>query len=204
MAVTSPAFKETYAYYLAQIANIDMAPRAAILGIRVEKDEAVIPFLGRSYRVSSRGIKDSAGEQPFLGIGVILSKYILLCPDRPSLDKEWVSYKDFKDAAPLSGSFATNTEHAIAEHFAGRLDDLASACKRLGGLDPGLDLPYQLEMKLYPLPKVAVLILFDDADDEFPSQCKVLFERRAEQYLDPECMAILGMVLFDSLKKAAE
>jgi len=52
------------------------------------------------------------------------------------------------------------------------------------------------------LPKVPVLLLFDDADEEFPAQCKVLFERRAKNYLDPECLAILGMLLSDFLNKA--
>jgi hypothetical protein len=52
------------------------------------------------------------------------------------------------------------------------------------------------------LPKIPVLLLFDDADEEFPAQCKVLFERRAEHYLDPECLAILGMLLSDFLNKA--
>jgi hypothetical protein len=30
----------------------------------------------------------------------------------------------------------------------------------------------------------------------------VLFERRAEEYLDPECLAILGRHLFVRLKRA--
>ena len=58
-------------------------------------------------------------------------------------------------------------------------------------------------MKLHPLPKVPVLLLFNDADDEFPADCKVLFERRAEHYLDMECLAILGNILADYLKKAS-
>jgi hypothetical protein len=55
-------------------------------------------------------------------------------------------------------------------------------------------------MILYPLPKVPVLLLFDDVDEEFPAQCKVLFERRAEHYLDPECLAIIGRLLNNFLK----
>ena len=193
---------ETYQNYLHQIAKIDMDSRSEKLGGTVEGNQVIISFFGRPYRISGQGIKDPSGEQPAIGISVVICKYLLLCPEIPSLDKEWVSYRDFKDAAPLAGSFVNNTERAIAHNFSGRLDELDGACKRLGGWNPGLDLSYQLIIKLYPLPKVPVLLLFDDVDEEFPAQCKVLFERRAEHYLDPECLAILGMLLSDFLNKA--
>jgi len=52
--------------------------------------------------------------------------------------------------------------------------------------------------------KVRVLMLFNDADDEFAAQCAVLFERRAEKYLDMECLAMVGMLLFEYLKLSAD
>jgi hypothetical protein len=188
-------FKETYQNYLVQIGKIDLDSRAEKLGGRVEKNEMVLSFFGQPYRISKRGITDPSGKQPLMGISVVLCKYLLLCPDILSLDKEWVSYRDFKDTAPLVHSFVNHTERPIARNFSNRLEDLAAACEKLGGRDLDLDLNYQLIMKLYPLPKVPVLLLFDDMDEEFPAQCKVLFERRAENYLDPECLAILGTLL---------
>jgi hypothetical protein len=47
-------------------------------------------------------------------------------------------------------------------------------------------------------------MLFNDADMEFAAQCMVLFERRAEKYLDMECLAMVGMLLFEYLKLAAD
>ena len=193
-------FKETYQNYLDQIGEIDLDSIAEKLGGRVEKDEMVLSFFGQPYRISSRGITDPFGKQPPMGISVVLCKYLLLCPAIPSLDKEWVSYRDFKDTAPLVHSFINHAERPIVQNYSNRLKDLAAACKKLGGKDPGLDLNYQLIMILYPLPKVLLLLLFDDVDEEFPAQCKVLFERRAEHYLDPECLAIIGRLLNDFLK----
>lgn len=193
-------FNETYQNYLDQIDRIDLDSRAEILGGYIEKDEMVLSFFNQPYRISSRGIADPSGKQPAMGIRVVLLKYVLLCPNIPSLDKEWVSYRDFKNTAPLVHSFVNHTERPIVRNFSNRLENLEAACKKLGGRDPGLDLNYQLIMKLYPLPKVPLLLLFDDADEEFPAQCKVLFERRADHYLDPECLAIIGMLLNDFLK----
>ena len=193
-------FKETYQSYLDQIGQIDLDSIAEKLGGRVEKDEMVISFFGQPYRISSRGITDPFGKQPPMGISVVLCKYLLLCPDIPSLDKEWVSYRDFKNTAPLVHSFINHTERPIVQNYSNRLKDLVAACEKLGGRDPGLNLNYQLIMILYPLPKVPLLLLFDDVDEEFPAQCKVLFERRAEHYLDPECLAIIGRLLNNFLK----
>ena len=53
------------------------------------------------------------------------------------------------------------------------------------------------------LPKVPILMLFNDGDDEFSARCLVLFERRAEKYLDMECLATVGWLLADYLHKAA-
>ena len=193
-------FKETYQSYLDQIGQIDLDSIAEKLGGRVEKDEMVLSFFGQPYRISSRGITDPFGKQPPMGISVVLCKYLLLCPDIPSLDKEWVSYRDFKNTAPLVHSFINHTERPIVQNYSNRLKDLVAACEKLGGRDPGLNLNYQLIMILYPLPKVPLLLLFDDVDEEFPAQCKVLFERRAEHYLDPECLAIIGRLLNNFLK----
>ena len=162
MTAKSSVFMETYQNYLHKIAKIDMDSRSEKLGGHIEGNQMIISFFGQPYKISGRGIKDPSGKQPAIGISVVLCKYLLLCPEIPSLDKEWVSYRDFKDAAPLAGSFANNTERTIAQNFSGRLGQLDAACENLAGWNPGLDFSYQIIIKLYPLPKVPVLLLFDD------------------------------------------
>ncbi|MFH0824282.1 MAG: DUF3786 domain-containing protein [Pseudomonadota bacterium] len=44
---------------------------------------------------------------------------------------------------------------------------------------------------------------FYDRDDEFPSHCSILFERRAEKYPDMECLAITGWILAERLMAGA-
>ena len=62
---------------------------------------------------------------------------------------------------------------------------------------------YDLAMQFDALPKVSVLLLFNDKDAEFPAQSSVLFEKRAEKYLDMECLAMVGMLFFEYLKAEA-
>jgi hypothetical protein len=145
---------------------------------------------------------DSSGKEPIHSVKVVLCQYLLHAPAVEPEEKDWVSYKDFKDASPFVGGFQNNTEKALAKNFAGRLETLRRACLRLGGRDPGLGWGYQLSMEFDPLPQVPILLLFNDADEEFPAQCLLLFERRAEKYLDMESMAILAWLLTDYLSQS--
>jgi hypothetical protein len=131
---------------------------------------------------------------------VILFKYLLLCPDHDPVENDWVSFKDFKDSAPFSGAFVNYTEAPLAKYFSGHLKDLEAACRGIHGHPPVATFSYDLCMQFNALPKIPVLLLFNDTDDDFAAQCMVLYERRAEDYLDMECLAMVGMLLFEYLK----
>ena len=87
--------------------------------------------------------------------------------------------------------------------FTGRPGALHQAAAGLGGQAPTDSFPHDLALAIPALPKVPLLLLFTDADDEFPAACSVLFERRAAAYLDMECLAMLGMQLARRLASAS-
>jgi hypothetical protein len=202
--VKSEAFERTYRSYLARVARIDLASRAAILGIEARGSEAVVPLFGRPYRVTPDGIVDPSAQRPAHAESVLVCQYLLLAPDEPPEGgEEWVTFKDFRDAAPFVEGFVNNSERAVARTFSGRLDALSVACGRLGGTAPRIEASYQLKMRFEALPRVPVALLFNDEDEEFPADATVLFERRAERYLDVECLAIIGWLLADFLDEAS-
>ncbi len=196
-------YEQTYKDYLSRIADLDFRFLADNLGLDLDGQDLIIPFFDRVYRVSGKGITDPSGRQPHLSVSVILCKYLLMCPMIEPLAGNWMSYKDFKDAAPLIRAFYNTVTHPIAETFSGRLAELENAGKKIGGQPPADQFSYDLAMQSDALPKVPVLLLFNDKDDEFPAQCSVLFEKRAEKYLDMECLAMVGMLFFEYLKAGA-
>jgi hypothetical protein len=200
----SSVFEETYHNYLAQIAELDFKKIADQLGAEMVGDELIIPFFGKPLRISAAGISEPSGSRPNFSVCVVLFKYLLLCPDHDPVENDWVSFKDFKDSAPFSGAFVNYTEAPLAQYFSGRLKDLETACRGIHGHSPAATFSYDLCMQFKALPKIPVLLLFNDADDEFAAQCMVLFERRAENYLDMECLAMAGMLLFEYLKPTAD
>ena len=48
--------------------------------------------------------------------------------------------------------------------------------------------------------RAPMLLQFNDKDEEFPAECRLLFEERAEAYLDAECLAMLGRHLCKRLQ----
>jgi hypothetical protein len=203
MAIKSPIFEETYKNYLAQVASVDIPSRTKLLGIGLKEGAALIPLLGKTYRVSPLGVFDPSGQEPDHAVRVVLCKYLLLGPEAAPLGEDWVSFKDFKDAAPFAGGFINNTEKALVRYFSGRLDLLKEACQTLSGHPTDLEVSYQLALRFEALPKIPILLLFNDEDEEFPAQCSLLFQKKAEGYLDMECLAILGWFLTDALLQAA-
>ena len=201
MAEKSEVFEQTYEDYLSQIAVLDFNFIANTLGIVVDGEDVVVPFFGKPYRVYSKAIADPSGKQPHLSICVILCKYLLMCPLIEPLGGNWMAFKDFKDAAPLIQAFSNTVTRAIAETFSGRVSELEASGKKMGGYTPAEEFPYDLCMQFDALPKVPLLLLFNDQDDEFPAQCGVLFEKRTEKFIDMECLAMVGMLFFEYLKK---
>ncbi len=191
----SSVFEKTYRNYLKQVATLNLKSMEHKLGITIVKDGGIISLFGTDYRISGQGITGMSGRQPSFEIRVVLCKYLLLCPEIPPREKDWINYREFKDSGPLTVFFANDVENKIAANFSGRPDNLEKACTALGGHRPEIELPYDLSMVFNPLPRVPVLLLFNDADDEFPAKCSVLFEQRAEKYLDAECLAIIGALL---------
>jgi hypothetical protein len=194
-------YQQTYNDYLSRISGIDLKFAADKLDLQMSADAVMIPFFGNTYRVSTQGIADPTGKQPHLSISVILCKYLLMCPMIVPLGGNWMSFKDFKDAAPLIQAFFNTVTLPLADSFSARLADLDRAAKKIGGYPPADDFPYDLSLQFDALSKVPLLLLFNDQDDEFPAQCSVLFEKRVEKLLDMECLAMVGMLFCEYLKK---
>ncbi|MDQ1331032.1 MAG: hypothetical protein QG578_1297 [Thermodesulfobacteriota bacterium] len=197
----SPVFEKIYMDYLEQLSGIDLKSVADRLGIDIRDGEAIIPLFGTPYRVSERGVFDMSGLRPSHSVCVLLFKYLLLCPPEEPYGSEWTAFRDFKDAAPFVEGFSNTSEHEIEKNFTGKLIYLEQACIISGGKAFDADFSYDLSMWFNPLPKVPVIMLFNDEYEVFRSKCVLLFEKCAEKYLDMECLAIIGMRLAGQLIK---
>jgi hypothetical protein len=206
MEPKSLVFEKHYNDYLRQLNALDLDAIALKLGGKLNKTPRgktmELPLLGRAYRISPQGITDSSGKQPTYDICIILCRHLLMCPEILPHDPQWVAFRDLKDSGPLTVYFKDNVEQGIATLFSGNTDELKRCTKALNGVAPNLDVSYDLAVQVAGLPKIPMVLLFNDADDAFPSECSILFERQVETYLDAECIAMLGHRLARQLNHA--
>lgn len=200
---TSPVYDVTYFNYLKQLKSMRFSDKADQLGIRVEADAVVIPYFDRSIRYTPDGLTDETGKRPDFADCVVICRYLIMAPPFEPRQMQWTAYRDFPDAGPLTVFWADTVERPLAKTFSGRMGALEKACRSLGAGAPELAISGDLCRQFTPLPKVSLLLVFNDADDDFPAALSLLFQKRAAAYLDAESQAVLGHVLTQRLLTAA-
>ena len=197
----SAVFEQTYHRYLAEISTRDYLSRADLLGAEVDGNALIIPLYDKVYSVSSQSIEGLEGATANDAVRVILAKYVLTCPDQlPPLSSQWMTYREFRDAGPLVSYFTSNTNKNIEHHFSGAADRLLRRCRELGAQSEDNN-SYDLSVRFLALPRVPVVLNFNDADDMFPATCSLLYQASAEHFLDMECLAMTGTLLAGKLLK---
>ena len=180
-----------------KIAELDLSSRKDTLGIEIREQKAVIPFFGEEYIVSGEGISDPFGNRPNYAVCVLLSRYLLQSPAVPVVNKEWAALKDFHKMSQFTNFnvFTSDAERPVIARFSGRMDALRDAAQKLDGMPCDLSTSYDFAVQFKALPQIDLLLLFNDGDDEFPAACSILFQKQAEDYLDPESLIMVGIAL---------
>jgi hypothetical protein len=191
----APVFKETARYYLKQLAALSLPSVAGRLGLGFQDGALAIEVLGATYRLEPDRLVAPDGSRASFETLVVVSRYLLSAPPAAPADDAWAAYREFPDAAPLVNYFRRNAEEPIANAFAGRVGELQTRLRQIGGRPAGSGLSYDLAFGIRALSHIPIFLLFNDADDEFPAECRLLFERRAAAYLDMESLAILAAML---------
>ena len=190
-------FETAYFALLKQLAAVDFSARKTLLGADLQAGELLIPFYGMIHKVSRTGITDIKGRQINPALGVLLCTYVLRRPETiPAESNELVSFRELEGAGPLNGYFTENTQKLIARAFSGNVAALWQRSRLLGGvLDADPEESYDLSVRFDALPEIPVFLRFNDRDEEFPTQCAILFRRSAEHYLDLQSLSIAGTFL---------
>ena len=200
MIAENRIFEKTYRDYLSQIGSMDLSAAAKKAGLDFVDNALIIPLLGEELCVSDNGIYDSSGGQPGFDVCIILSRYVLMSMDDKPDVTGWTAFRNLKNSGPLETYFRNDVEAAIKNFFTGKTGLLKKASDLLNAIVPSMELNYDLAVEIALLPGLPAIIIFNDADEEFPASCSVLFDGNAESWLDAESLAMLGRLLFIKLK----
>ncbi|MEW5910550.1 MAG: DUF3786 domain-containing protein [Thermodesulfobacteriota bacterium] len=200
----SPIFEITYANYLRELSGVDLRSLESGLGRHHDGKSHTVSFFNKTCRITREGITDLQGELLPFDIRIVVLKYLLMCPGSVSIPHDWAAFRVIRGSAPLLGYFSHNVEEVLVNRFSGRTQALSEAAGKLGGYAPESEFPYDLSRCFNALPRVRLLMLFNDADDQFPAHCSVLLDTHSEAHLDPECLAIVAVRLARSLCESDE
>ena len=92
----------------------------------------------------------------------------------------YISFREFTGASPLFARFVANTSKTIESHFSGQLDSLEKKCLQLGGSCQPED-NWDLRFKFMALPKIPVILNYNDRDDFFARICVFSFSEHRDQ-----------------------
>lgn len=160
------------------------------LGAAPHGDGARISCLGREFVVTPDGVEDRSG-----------------LPEDTNLRSVLIFYATSQGAGELSGEYAPLSRltgmiegrSALGEDmmtapllraFAGSGERLAAAVAQLGGAEQSAGGGKRV-WRLPVLPKISMELVFYPADDEFPADIQILFDRVCPRFLEFECLAFL-------------
>ena len=188
----SRVFDRIYQDYLMQVRTLDFDRVVDCFGLHWEEEGLAVPFLVSCIRSCPTASSTSRESGPVIRSAWSCAN-IYCCVrrwGRPAVNG--ATYKDFKDAAPFVSGFRNYAEKPLEQSFAGRPAILHRASLELGGKPvTGYSSDYSFQFEA--LPRLPLLLLFNDQDEEFPAHCSILFQKRADKFLDMEVPGHSGM-----------
>ena len=187
-----------------KIENHDFEAIAPGLGLRYTTENGIdaleIPYFERTVTMSREGIVAGETEHFDPWDEVLLYNYIYFSGSKP-LSGEWVGLESFPNSLPKRVALEEGCHRRIHQYFTGARPELESACRRLGGIPVLNGHNGDLAFKFAPLPRMPLLLLFWDEDQEegFEAQAKILFDATALDYLDLEGLTFVAEKLADKL-----
>lgn len=174
---------------LKETAEKRVAASAPALGGSLDNGSARIPLFGEPCTVREDAVHTNAAPLDTVG-SILVIRYLLSAGDEP-LRNAWVPYREFRDGAQFASYIKTNIEDRLARHFAGKKALLQERIQAIGGHMYRSESRPDVAAALYPFPKVPLLLIFWDKDEEFDASFQFLFDRSAASYLDMEALAVL-------------
>ena len=158
-----------------------------------ERHGAVFSFtaFGQPCSLSREGIT-LGGEAPPGVISILLALYALhAVPDQPVIEP-LRAFKEFPDATPYVGAFASHTEQILVP----AVDRIKANADRIVGRLHGRPAPASVggdfAFLVRPLPKIFLGYIFYEADEDFPASVTCLYSNNADRFMPMDGLADVG------------
>ncbi|MDR2198936.1 MAG: DUF3786 domain-containing protein [Deltaproteobacteria bacterium] len=192
---------------LEQLAKADIALQAKAMGLRLDQagTAAEVRFLGRNYLVDRNGVHPTDGKFVTVDTVSVLAHY-LCSQGRGELSADYLPIgrlTGIASGASSGGGPSDQLSKPLADKFGSDYEAFKKAALASGLRHAGLSQAGAQSFLLEDLPKVPVKVEFFEADEEFESEIKFLFNASANRFVSYECLELLTMcVVVDMLLRA--
>ena len=193
------------AHYLGLVAAADPNELAARTGTQYDAAAGVfrLRFLGRDVTITHPGFdaRYAESDERLRDVEKILLARFLLEARFVESGGKFLAYAEMPWGEVYSKNFNGRCILRLAYGFGGKLDVFKKACLAVGGRAiEGGDAAFELDF----LGNLALRLIIWGPDDEFPPSSQILFSDNFQYAFNAEDMAVVGDVLIDRLKQAAD
>jgi hypothetical protein len=126
--------------------------------------------------------------------------YYFNTADGTPLTGRWISFADLPDGRFYNQAFQGYTGAELQRYFKNDIDSLKQAALANAGIYLP-DSPGNLAFRFQALPRIPMLLVIWEGDEDFPASYQVLFDEATAHYLPTDACAILGSTLTGRLRK---
>lgn len=155
-------------------------------------------FWGQETRLTFPALvaTDRQSDRELGAASQALLMYYLHTADGYTGSGRWISFSELPDGRFYNQAFQGYTGREIAKKFKNDILDFEKAAQGAGGSKyPHGDKAYIFIM----LPRVSLLAVYWQGDEDFPSSAQILFGAELSHYLPTDACAIAGSMLTRSL-----
>jgi hypothetical protein len=196
----SSGYEKTYEAVAARLRNLEFPYAAKRLGFDlIDKYTMSIDFLGRKYILSRDGTLPADGEHADVNILSVLA-YYALSPSSAEPLYDFALLNTFTGGLLSSGSGDASWMTEPLRKACDTHDKFRRAARNLGMIYEGSRVAGEHAWQYRLLPKIPALIKYFEADDEFPCDIKIYYDKTVPEFLDFEPLAVLNGCLVAAAK----
>ena len=197
-----------YRTLLPRLAECDIAQNGLRLGGQPAGGGVKIPFLGRDYIITKAGVAPEDGKPADVNSLSVLIYYVTssgagdFSYDFAPLNRLTGMIDGQNDLSDGMSCISPGMNGPLIREFKDDYSRFERAVRGLGGAEiPPSDAGKHV-WQLLPLPKILAQLVFYEADEEFPVDIQIMFDKTAPRFLDFECLAFMSSAMIHEIIKA--
>jgi hypothetical protein len=195
-------YEKTYEAVAARLRTLEFPYAEKRLGFDlIDRYTMSIDFLGRKYTLSRDGVRPVDGKNANVNALSVLA-YYALSPSSAEPLYEFALLNTFTGGLVSGG----DSDWMVAPllRVCGDHEKFRRIARDMGMVYEGRRVPGEHAWQYRLLPKIPVMIRYFEADDEFPCDIKIYYDKTVPEFLDFEPLAVLTSCLVSALAAAAQ